>query len=234
MIFAAALTLLSAPLFVVAQYGYGDSGGATTTASASAPAAVPSAPANTAGNINIDVAFQGKFIFNPSNVTATNGTKVTFFFPNSPISHSVTQSSFAAPCTYLAAANGAPGGFDSGLQGGKQFTITITDDTKPIWYHCKQVGHCGMGMVGSINAPSSGNTFDAFKAAALAIGSSEVAEPDSGFVGGGVNAQAANAPAATFAAAAAGASSTQPSSAMRFTVGAGAALIAVAVAFVSL
>ena len=42
--------------------------------------------------------------------------------------HSVTQSSFAAPCTYLAAANGSSGGFDSGIQTSKQFTIQITND----------------------------------------------------------------------------------------------------------
>jgi hypothetical protein len=34
-----------------------------------------------------------------------------------------------------------------------------------------KLGHCGMGMVGSINAPLNGsNTFDAFVAAAKAIG----------------------------------------------------------------
>lgn len=87
-----------------------------------------------------------------------------------------------------------------------------------------------MGMVGSINAPSTGNTFDAFKAAALAIGSSETTEPDSGFVSGGVNAQATASPTAASAAAA---SSSKASSAMKFTVGGGAALIAVALAFVS-
>jgi len=238
MLFTTALTLLSAPLFAVAQYGYGgdtpSSSGAAPAASSTAPAAaVPSAPANTPGNINIDVAFQGKFVFNPSNFSAPNGTKVNFFFPNSPISHSVTQSSFGAPCTYLAAANGSSGGFDSGLQTGKQFTITITDDAKPIWFHCKQQLHCGMGMVGSINAPSTGNTFDAFKSAAVAIGSSEPVESDSGFVSGGVNAQATAAPAAT-AASAAASTSSKPNSSMKFTVSGGAALIAVAVAFISL
>lgn len=86
-------------------------------------------------------------------------------------------------------------------------------------------------MVGSINAPSTGNTFDAFKAAAVAIGSSEPKESDSGFVSGGVNAQATAAPAA---AAAAASTSSKPNSSTKFTVGAGAALIAVAVAFISL
>jgi plastocyanin len=236
MIFATALTLLATPLFVAAQYGYGGGGASTSTApatSTSAASAAPSAPADSPGNINIDVAFQGNFVFNPSNVTAANGTKVTFWFPNSAVSHSVSQSSFGAPCTYLAAANGTSGGFDSGLQVAKQFTITITDDAKPIWYFCKQVQHCGMGMVGSINAPTTGNTFDLFKAAALAIGSSETTVPDNGFVSGGVNAQATASPAAT-ASTTSPSSSPSSSSAMKFTVGAGAALIVAAAAFVSI
>ena len=31
------------------------------------------------------------------------------------------------------------------------FTILV-NDTKPIWIHCSQTGHCGKGMVGAINA----------------------------------------------------------------------------------
>jgi hypothetical protein len=109
------------------------------------------------------------------------------------------------------AANGSnPGGFDSGLQVAKQFTINVTDDSKRKWSLCfifsllivissnlvplqagevsvpaestghishtcsHQLGHCGMGMVGSINAPTTGNTYESFLAAAQAIGSSEV------------------------------------------------------------
>jgi hypothetical protein len=104
MLFTTALTLLSAPLFAVAQYGYGggsstSSGAAPAASSTSPAAAAPSAPANTPGNINVryyfflianmlilcvgqvDVAFQAKFVFNPSNFTAPNGTKVNFYFP---------------------------------------------------------------------------------------------------------------------------------------------------------
>jgi plastocyanin len=181
--------------------------------------------------MNVDVAFQKTFVFHPANITAPKGTNVTFWFPNSPLAHSVTQSSFAAPCTHLDAANGASAGFDSGLQKAKQFTITITDDTKPIWYHCKMATHCGQGMVGSINAPSSGNTFDSFKAAALQIGSAEPAETDTGFVSGGVNAQATASPAATGSGASSAASATpSKSSASRFSVGAGVGLFAIALA----
>ena len=48
---------------------------------------------------------------------------------DSDIPHSVTQSSFADPCTALTAQNGSGPGFDSGLQTNKQFSITITDDS---------------------------------------------------------------------------------------------------------
>lgn len=52
------------------------------------------------------------------------------------------------------------------------YTITV-NDTKPIWAYCQQKGppvHCASGMVFSANAPLEGNTFDAFKAAAIATG----------------------------------------------------------------
>ena len=45
------------------------------------------------------------------------------------IPHSVTQSSFADPCTYIGT-SGSNNGFDSGLQNGKQFTIQITDESQ--------------------------------------------------------------------------------------------------------
>jgi len=144
-------------------------------------------------------------VYNPSNFTAANGTSVTFTFPSVP--HSVTQSTFANPCTYLAAANGSSGGFDSGLQTGKEFTITITNDQAPIWFFCKEPSHCGLGMVGSINAPTTGNTADAFLAAAKAIGSSEPVITDSGPVTGGVNAVATSTPTSSSA----GSSTPSPS-----------------------
>ena len=36
--------------------------------------------------------------------------------------------------------------------------------TAPVWVYCKQANHCRQGMVLAINAPSTGNTFDAFLA----------------------------------------------------------------------
>ncbi|KAK0483382.1 Cupredoxin [Armillaria novae-zelandiae] len=198
-----------------AQYGGGGAAPpATTSSSAAAAAAVPSAPADTTGHVNIDVAFNNGFVFHPANVTASNGTLVTFYFPNNGLTHSVTQSSFADPCTFLAANGSSSGGFDSGLTAGTQFTVNITDDTQPIWFHCKQVDHCGMGMVGSVNAPASGNTFDSFQAAAMKIGSNEATEQDKGAVTGGVNGIATAAPA-TMSASATSSGSGSSSSAVR-------------------
>ncbi|KAI9455578.1 hypothetical protein BJY52DRAFT_636410 [Lactarius psammicola] len=213
-----ALAVVFLPVIVNAQYGAPDPA-PSSSSSASSPA-VPSAPASSSNSVNVDVAPGGALAFNPSNFTAANGTTVTFFFPQSG-THSVTQSTFANPCTYLAAASGSSGGFDSGVQTAKQFTITITNDQqrKPtfpslslfffpswlilataIWFFCKVQKHCGLGMVGSINAPTTGtNTAAAFLAAAKAIGTNEPPVSDSGPMTGGVNAVATATPAATVA-----------------------------------
>jgi len=192
MFFRFPLVALALPALVAAQdYGGPPAGGASTTA---APAAAPSAPVDTTGHMNIDVAFNQTFTFHPNNIQASAGTLVTFWVPNNGLTHSITQSSFGDPCTHLAASGNSSAGFDSGLIQATQFTINITDANTPIWFHCKQIGHCGMGMVGSINAPSTGNTFDNFMSAALKVGGNEVTETDAGFVSGGVGAVATGAP----------------------------------------
>ncbi|PPQ94503.1 hypothetical protein CVT25_014157 [Psilocybe cyanescens] len=116
----------------------------------------------------------GIFQFKPNNFNATNGTTITFQFTGAPGNHSVTQSLFADPC------NPAAGGFDSGWVSVPstpspvpEFNITITNDSKPIWFFCKQLlpsPHCGAGMVGAINAPASGNTFATFLKNAQSLG----------------------------------------------------------------
>ncbi|KAI0797780.1 Cupredoxin [Abortiporus biennis] len=195
--FKAILTLVALPIFALAApqiYGPAPGPAAPTTSQAVA-AAAPSAPPDSPGHVNVDVGFQNGFVFHPSNFTAPNGTVVTFFFPNNGVPHSVVQSAFSTPCTPLAATNSTPAGFDSGITMGTEFSITITDDTTPIWFFCKFPLHCGMGMVGAINAPTTGNqTFDGLQAAALAIGGSEPNVPDNGPVTGGVGADATAGP----------------------------------------
>lgn len=162
-------------------------------------------------NINVVVSPGGALAYNPSNFTASNGTSVTFVFAQS-VAHSVTQSTFENPCTYLAAGNGSSGGFDSGIQAAKEWTITITNDQEPIWFYCKSTQHCTRGMVGAINAPTSGpNSADAFLGAAMALGTNEVTQSDNGPVTGGVNAVATSTPTAA-SGSSASSSSASPSS----------------------
>ncbi|TFY83448.1 hypothetical protein EWM64_g566 [Hericium alpestre] len=229
--FTSALVGLLLPVLAVAQYGPppGPAPASPPSASSSSSGAIPSAPPSTSTAVNVrsnhlcafvgtyksrtqvDVAAGEQFVFNPSNFTAANGTTVTFFFPNAGITHSVTQSNFSNPCAPLQASG--QNGFDSGLQAGVQYTITITDDSVPIWFFCKQVSHCGLGMVGSINAPTSGsNTYDAFRSAALAIGANEPMIQDNGPVTGGVDAQATATPANTVSASGSSSSGSSGSS----------------------
>jgi hypothetical protein len=49
-------------------------------------------------------------------------------FAHRTVLHSVTQSTFDHPCTYLAASNSSSAGFDSGLHPGKEFNLTVTND----------------------------------------------------------------------------------------------------------
>jgi len=120
---------------------------------------------------SVATASGGVFQFIPPSVTAANGSVITFKFAGLPGNHTVTQSTFASPC------EPETGGFDSGwvqIPAGEtvipEWNLTITDDSKPLWFYCKQLipsPHCIAGMVGAINAPTNGsNTFDAFKAAA--------------------------------------------------------------------
>ncbi|KAH9483723.1 putative GPI-anchored cupredoxin [Psilocybe cubensis] len=194
--FSLAGTLFVLPALVVGQVYGPPPGPAPGTTTAAAAVSVPSAPPSTANQINIDVAFNGNFVYNPANVSASPGSTVTFFFPggfNRTTAHSVTQSSFENPCTYLTATGSDPAGFDSGLVLASTFTLNITDD-QPIYFHCKQVTHCGLGMVGTINAPSTGNTFDAFMSAAMSLGANAPTDDPSAVATGGVHGVATAAP----------------------------------------
>lgn len=114
----------------------------------------------------------GPIQYFPSTANVSKGSVVTFRFYGVGNNHTVTQSSFSSPCQPLS------GGFDSGFiyvpsgvkSGFPVWNLTITDDSKPIWFYCKQLipaPHCTSGMVGAINAPTSGNnTYSAFLSAA--------------------------------------------------------------------
>lgn len=124
----------------------------------------------------VKVGDNGAF-YSPVIVAAPVGSVITFQFVGT--AHSVTQSSYDDPCGPM------PGGFDSGFAGLQfggtleqpmEWNLTITNDSIPIWYHCRSqlpTPHCQTGMVGGINVgpPSTPNannqSFNAFSSAAL-------------------------------------------------------------------
>jgi len=120
----------------------------------------------------------GQTIYTPNAISAEVGDQVVFHFEQK--NHTVTQSSFAAPCTQK------DGGFNSGFMpvaanvtsDFPTFTITV-NDTNPIWVFCDQnaglpTSHCGMGMVFAVNCGADGSptSFTSFMNSALAIGQS--------------------------------------------------------------
>jgi plastocyanin len=135
------------------------------TTTAPAPDAQPSAPVGTGKEIIVAVG-QGGLTFNPETVTAVAGDTIVFQFMGG--AHTVTQSTFAAPCVKSA------GGIDSGpvpaaglTSNFPNFTYPVTDASKPLWFYCATGSHCRSGMVFSINAPATGNTAAAYKALAM-------------------------------------------------------------------
>ncbi|KAG9051483.1 hypothetical protein FS837_006659 [Tulasnella sp. UAMH 9824] len=128
-----------------------------------------SAPAALAAPKVWDITVGGAagLVYTPNQVPKADvGDILSFHFQFK--NHTVTQSSFDAPCTPWA------GGFDSGFMpvamDATEFPVynVTVQNTDPIWIHCQQVGHCGMGMVFAANAPKKGNTFEDFLAAATA------------------------------------------------------------------
>ncbi|THH20844.1 hypothetical protein EW146_g606 [Bondarzewia mesenterica] len=120
----------------------------------------------------------GETVYNPTTVNAKPGDQIVFHF--NPKNHTVTQSTFAQPCSRMG------GGFDSQFMpvavgttsNFPTFNITV-NDTNPIWVYCRQGAgtpnsHCGMGMVFAANPGADGaaNSFANFQSAAKAQGAS--------------------------------------------------------------
>ncbi|CAD6589052.1 MAG: hypothetical protein CYPHOPRED_004613, partial [Cyphobasidiales sp. Tagirdzhanova-0007] len=112
----------------------------------------------------------GALIYSPNNTIAAINDSVTFVFAGGM--HSVSQSSFDNPCQHLQNVTFDAVGFDTGIipvnasLGYPTVTYFVTS-TDPVWFYCKQVGHCVAGMAGAINAPLNGSqTVEAFIALA--------------------------------------------------------------------
>ncbi|KAJ7702267.1 Cupredoxin [Mycena rosella] len=153
------------------------------TASSAAPGSPSSTSVATSTDHSIIVGGPNGNFYTPSNITAQPGDTVTFHFHEK--NHTVTQSSFQNPCTPLSltSTTGQPG-LNSGFMPvaanatlNPTFTIQI-NDTLPQWFFCSQSGHCGSGMVFSVNAVETGpNNFAAFKAKAIQLNGTAASAP---------------------------------------------------------
>ncbi|KAI0290547.1 Cupredoxin [Multifurca ochricompacta] len=94
-------------------------------------------------------------VFSPNTVNASVGDTVEFVFL--PKNHTVTQSS------------GVDSGFQPVAANATQvpsFSVTV-NATTPLWFYCRQAGHCEQGMVFAVN-PTANKSFEAFQATAKA------------------------------------------------------------------
>ncbi|KIP06019.1 hypothetical protein PHLGIDRAFT_479103 [Phlebiopsis gigantea 11061_1 CR5-6] len=188
---------------LVLSQGYGPAPGTTpASSSSSSSAAASTSGAASAKQILVQVGASG-LSYSPSDIQAPVGTLVTFVFSNS-VPHSVTQSSFSDPCTPLSS-----NGFDSGITTGTTFSVNVTDASTPVYFFCQFPAHCGSGMVGTINAPASGNgSNSAFVSAAKALGPGATLVSDKGAATGGVGAVATAGPTSGTPSVSGGASAT--------------------------
>ncbi|THH16494.1 hypothetical protein EW146_g4154 [Bondarzewia mesenterica] len=174
--------------------------------------------------IQVHVGANNGLTYEPSSVNASVGDTIQFLFMAK--NHTVTQSAFASPC-----ANLSTGGIDSGFQAvSANSTLTpsysfVLNDTTPLWFYCRQTGHCAKGMVFAVN-PTAAKTFTAFQAAANASGSTTASSASASGTApasaSGSAARSASAPSAS----ASGTSSGTSSGAMTHGVRAGAVLAA--------
>lgn len=150
-------------------------------ASGTAAAAAPTTTGST--NYQVVVGGPGLLAYTPNNIKANPGDTVTFQFQQK--NHTVTQSTFANPCRALTLTSttgqvGLDSGFmpvPDGSTSYPEWTVTI-NDTTPLWFYCKQSGHCGQGMVLAINSVDSGaNSFDAFQAKAKQLNGTTTTTP---------------------------------------------------------
>jgi len=108
-------------------------------------------------NHTVEVGAGGMRLFDPTNITAEVGDFVIFEFVAG--NHTVTQSTFSAPCVQMLNATTNAVGFDSGFMPVQANALEVpawtvqVNTPNPLWIFCRQTGHCQAGMVMAINAP---------------------------------------------------------------------------------
>lgn len=128
-------------------------------AAATGPPSPPSAPPS--GELLVQVVSvsdaNASLKYYPDSIQAPVGSIVQFQFH--PKNHTITESSFAAPCIPLAknvttaTRPGQKSGFVpvTGSEPNTPVYNLLINDTKPIWIYCGQANHCQKGMAMVIN-----------------------------------------------------------------------------------
>jgi len=126
------------------------------------------------------VGMGGGLNYTPPSISGVNaGDTVRFQFLAK--NHTVTQSTFAAPCANITTpVPGIDSGFMDIANTSTTFPvweITVNNVSAPLWFHCRQTNpesHCAAGMVFAIN-PTANKTYDQFVLNAKASTSSSAA-----------------------------------------------------------
>ncbi|KAK0705568.1 Cupredoxin [Lasiosphaeris hirsuta] len=139
----------------------------------------------------ITVANNGSLTYSPNNIRVNVGEFVQFQFRAG--NHTVTQSTFDAPCQPISMHSNLTG-FHSGFQPAAAsaamgmiptYTIQI-NNTNPLWLYCAQGRHCENGMVMVINEPAANASRTLASYKALAAQANTVV-PNGGAAPGGGN-----------------------------------------------
>ncbi len=99
-------------------------------------------------------AMNGSLAYYTNNIKAAVGDMVQFQF--APNNHTVTQSTFDAPCQPIAANSNVTGIYSGFMPVSASSTTTPTytimvKNTTPMWLYCSQGKHCQNGMTMVIN-----------------------------------------------------------------------------------
>ncbi|KAK3946176.1 hypothetical protein QBC46DRAFT_1699 [Diplogelasinospora grovesii] len=156
----------TAPPAVVATSAAAAAGGGGAAASATVVAGASGTVAATGATHTVTVGGPQGLSYNPSSISAAIGDTVIFTFLSQ--NHTATQSAFTTPCEALA------GGMDSGFQPNPNNSVNPPPQvamqvmvSTPLWFYCRQQGHCGKGMTFSIN-PTAAKTQAMFQSMAIA------------------------------------------------------------------
>jgi plastocyanin len=141
-----------------------NNGGNSATSTVNSPM---SSSANVAAATHtVIVGGSGGLVYTPNTIEAAVGDMVIFTFMSN--NHTATQSAFTTPCEKLT------GGMDSGFMPNIINTVSPAPHmamqvavTTPIWFYCRQSGHCGKGMTFSVN-PTANKTQAMFEQMAIA------------------------------------------------------------------